>query len=65
MKVQAIGRELPDGRITVGSPAYQYANRTEFLEHYRTDARLNDFELRFDEITDSELGRFFQVLTDA
>jgi hypothetical protein len=65
MQVQAIGRERPDGTITVGNPPREYQNRVHFLDDYRDDANLDEFELRFDEVTDPNMGRFFQVLIDA
>ena len=65
MQVQAIGRERPDGTITVGNPPREYQNRVHLLDDYRDDANLDDFELRFDEVTDASIGRFFQVLIDA
>lgn len=65
MQVKAIGRERPDGTITVGNPPREYQNRVHFLDDYRDDANLDEFELRFDEVTDPSIGRFFQVLIDA
>ena len=65
MQVQAIGRERPDGTITVGNPPREYQNREHFLDDYRDDANLDEYELRFDEVTDGTIGRFFQVLVDA
>jgi excisionase family DNA binding protein len=63
--VHATGRERPDGTISVGNPPREYENRAHFLDNYQDDANLDDYELRFDEVTDATLGRFFQVLIDA
>ena len=69
MKVQAIGIERPDGTIIVGLPPRllprKYQNRAHFLDDDRDDANLDEYELRFDEVTDATIGRFFQVLVDA
>lgn len=65
MQVQAIGRERPDGTITVGNPPREYQNRAHFLDDYQDDANLDEYELRFDEVNWPIIGRVFQVLVNA
>lgn len=65
MQVQAIGFERPDGTIIVGWPPREYQNRAHFLDDYRDDANLDEYELRFDEVNWPTIGRVFQVLVDA
>lgn len=65
MQVQAIGREFPDGTISVGNPPRKYESRVHFLEDYADDANLDQFELAFDEVILPDSGRLFQVLIDA